>query len=110
MSNNVMTLSKTMQNDVPGASAAMSTAMNQYKVSLDDPMKAAQTMTDYMNIMAAGTVEGSAEIREVAEALKQTGSVAKTFGVEFAETNSLIQLLDKSGKRVQKAVSLCVTR
>ena len=78
-----MTLSKTMQNDVPGASAAMSTAMNQYKVSLDDPMKAAQTMTDYMNIMAAGTVEGSAEIREVAEALKQTGSVAKTFGVEF---------------------------
>lgn len=110
MSNNVMTLSKTMSNDVPGASAAMSTAMNQYKVSLDDPMKAAQTMTDYMNIMAAGTVEGSAEIKEVAEALKQTGSVAKTFGVEFAETNSLIQLLDKSGKRVLKAVSLCVTR
>ncbi|WP_370788800.1 phage tail tape measure protein [Bacteroides nordii] len=99
MSNNVMTLSKTMQNDVPGASAAMSTAMNQYKVSLDDPMKAAQTMTDYMNIMAAGTVEGSAEIKEVAEALKQTGSVAKTFGVEFAETNSAIQLLDKSGKK-----------
>lgn len=99
MSNNVMTLSKTMQNDVPGASAAMSTAMNQYKVSLDDPMKAAQTMTDYMNIMAAGTVEGSSEIKEVAEALKQTGNVAKTFGVEFAETNSAIQLLDKSGKK-----------
>lgn len=99
MSNNVMTLSKTMQNDVPGASAAMSTAMNQYMVSLDDPMKAAQTMTEYMNIMAAGTVEGSAEIKEVAEALKQTGSVAKTFGVEFAETNSAIQLLDKSGKK-----------
>ena len=99
MSNNVMTLSKTMQNDVPGASAAMSTAMNQYKVSLDDPMKAAQTMTDYMNIMAAGTVEGSAEIKEVAEALKHTGSGAKTFGVEFAETNAIIQLLDKSGKK-----------
>ena len=99
MSNNVMTLSKTMQNDVPGASAAMSTAMNQYQVSLDDPMKAAQTMTEYMNIMAAGTVEGSAEIKEVAEALKQTGSVAKTFGVDFAETNSAIQLLDKAGKK-----------
>lgn len=99
MSNNVMTLSKTMQNDVPGASAAMSTAMNQYKVSLDDPMEAAQTMTEYMNIMAAGTVEGSAEIKEVAEALKQTGNVAKTFGVQFAETNSAIQLLDKSGKK-----------
>ncbi len=99
MSNNVMTLSKTMQNDVPGASAAMSTAMNQYQVSLDDPMKAARTMTEYMNIMAAGTVEGSAEIKEVAEALKQTGSVAKTFGVDFAETNSAIQLLDKAGKK-----------
>lgn len=99
MSNNVMTLSKTMQNDVPGASAAMSTAMNQFKVSLDDPMKAAKTMTEYMNIMAAGTVEGSAEIKEVAEALKQTGNVAKTFGVGFAETNSAIQLLDKVGKK-----------
>ena len=99
MSNNVMTLSKTMSNDVPGASIAMSTAMNQFKVSLDDPMRAAQIMTDYMNIMVACSVEGSAEVREVAEALKQTGSVAKTFGVSFAETNSAIQLLDKNGKK-----------
>lgn len=98
MSNNVMTLSKTMQNDVPGATAAMTTAMNQYKVSMDDPIAAAKTMTEYMNIMAAGAQAGSSEVTTVAAALEQTGNVAKTFGVQFAETNAAIQLLDKSGK------------
>lgn len=98
MSNNVMTLSKTMKNDVPGATAAMATAMNQYQVSMDDPIAAAKTMTEYMNIMAAGAQEGSSEVTTVAAALEQTGSVAKTFGVQFAETNAAIQLLDKSGK------------
>lgn len=99
MSNNVMTLSKTMQNDVPGATVAMTTAMNQYKVSMDDPIAAAKTMTEYMNIMAAGAQEGSSEVTTVAAALEQTGSVAKTSGVQFAETNAAIQLLDKSGKK-----------
>lgn len=99
MSNNVMTLSKTMSNDVPGATVAMTTAMNQYQVSMDDPIAAAKTMTEYMNIMAAGAQEGSSEVTTVAAALEQTGSVAKTFGVRFAETNAAIQLLDKSGKK-----------
>lgn len=99
MSNNVMTLSKTMSNDVPGATAAMTTAMNQYQVSMDDPIAAAKTMTEYMNIMAAGAQEGSSEVTTVAAALEQTGNVAKTFGVRFAETNAAIQLLDKSGKK-----------
>lgn len=99
MSNNVMTLSKTMSNDVPGATVAMTTAMNQYQVSMDDPIAAAKTMTEYMNIMAAGAQEGSSEVTTVAAALEQTGSVAKTFGVQFAEANAAIQLLDKSGKK-----------
>lgn len=98
MSDNVMTLSKTMKGDVAGATNAMTTAMNQFQVSMADPIQAAKTMTEYMNIMAAGTVEGSAEVTKVAEALEQAGLTAKTFGVTFAETNASIQLLDKAGK------------
>lgn len=99
MSNNVMTLSKTMKGDVAGATDAMTTAMNQFQVSMADPAQAAKTMTEYMNIMAAGSVEGSAEVTKVAAALEQAGLTAKTFGVTFAETNASIQLLDKAGKK-----------
>lgn len=99
MSDNVMTLSKTMKGDVAGATDAMTTAMNQFQVSMADPAQAAKTMTEYMNIMAAGTVEGSAEVTKVAAALEQAGLTAKTFGVTFAETNASIQLLDKAGKK-----------
>lgn len=99
MSNNVMTLSKTMKGDVAGATDAMTTAMNQFKVSMADPAQAAKTMTEYMNIMAAGAVEGSSEVTKVAAALEQAGLTAKTFGVTFAETNASIQLLDKAGKK-----------
>lgn len=99
MSDNVMTLSKTMKGDVAGATDAMTTAMNQFQVSMADPTQAAKTMTEYMNIMAAGAVEGSAEVTKVAAALEQAGLTAKTFGVTFAETNASIQLLDKAGKK-----------
>lgn len=99
MSDNVMTLSKTMKGDVAGATDAMTTAMNQFQVSMADPAQAAKTMTEYMNIMAAGSVEGSAEVTKVAAALEQAGLTAKTFGVTFAETNASIQLLDKAGKK-----------
>lgn len=99
MSDNVMTLSKTMKGDVAGATDAMTTAMNQFGISMDDPAKAAQTMTEYMNIMAAGNVEGSASVTQVAAALEKVGLAAHTFGVSFAEVNSAIQVLDKAGKK-----------
>lgn len=98
MSDNVMTLSKTMKGDVAGATAAMTSAMNQFEISMDDPANAAQTMTEYMNIMAAGTVEGSASITRVAAALDIAGATAKNAGVSFAEMNASIQLLDKFGR------------
>lgn len=99
MSDNVMTLSKTMKGDVAGATEAMTTAMNQFGISMDDPAKAAQTMTEYMNIMAAGNVEGSASVTQIAAALEKVGLSAHTFGVSFAEVNSAIQVLDKAGKK-----------
>lgn len=98
MSENVLTLSKTMRGDVPGATSAMTAALNQFQVMMDDPIQAAKTMTEYMNIMAAGAVEGSAVVPKVAAALEIVGFQAKSAGISFAETNAAIQMLDKLGK------------
>jgi TP901 family phage tail tape measure protein len=99
MSNNAFVLSKTMGGDVAGAVDVLTTAMNQFQVSTDDPIEAAKTMTDMMNIMAAGAREGSAEIPSLKSALEQTGMMAKMANVSFAETNSALQVLDKAGKK-----------
>lgn len=98
MSENVLTLSKTMRNDVPGAASAMTAALNQFQIDMSNPIEAAKTMTEYMNIMAAGAVEGSATIPRVADALEIVGFQAQFAGVSFAETNAAIQMLDKIGK------------
>lgn len=98
MADNVMTMSKTMRGDVSGATGAMTAAMNQFQVSMSEPTKAAKIMTDYMNIMAAGAVEGSASVTKVADALTIVGFTAHDAGISFAETNSAIQMLDKLGK------------
>ena len=52
MGNNVNVLSKTMGGDTVAATEVLTTAMNQYSVSLDDPMQASKAMAEMMNIMA----------------------------------------------------------
>lgn len=98
MATNALTLSKTMGNDLAGATDVLTTAMNQFQISTEDPIKAANTMTGMMNIMAAGAAEGSAEMMQIKEALEQTGMMAKMANVSFVETNAAIQVLDKLGK------------
>ena len=99
MGNNVNILSKTMGGDTVAATEVLTTAMNQYGVNLDDPIKASKTMADMMNVMAAGAKEGSAELPQIKQALEQVGMVAKTTGVSFVATNAAIQMLDKAGKK-----------
>ncbi|MDB0602640.1 phage tail tape measure protein [Tenacibaculum maritimum] len=99
MGDNVNILSKTMGGDTVAATNVLTTAMNQFNVSLDDPIAASKIMGDMMNVMAAGAKEGSAELPEVQAALKQGGMAAKDANISFVETNAAIQLLDKSGKK-----------
>jgi len=99
MGDSVSTLSKTMGGDSVAAANVLTTAMNQFQVSLDDPTSASKTMADMMNIMAAAAKEGSAELPDIAMALENSGMAAKMAGVSFAETNAAIQVLDKAGKR-----------
>ena len=99
MGRNVAILSKTMGGDTTAAAEVLTTAMNQYGVSLEDPMEASRQMADMMNIMAAAGREGSAELPTIKVALEQCGMAAKAAGVSFAETNAAIQVLDKAGKK-----------
>lgn len=99
MGNSVSTLSKTMGGDTVAATEVLTTAMNQYQVSLADPIRASADMASMMNIMAASAKEGSAELPQIKSALEQAGLAAKTSNVSFAETNAAIQVLDKSGKK-----------
>lgn len=99
MGRNVAILSKTMGGDTTAAAEVLTTAMNQYGVSFEDPMEASRQMADMMNIMAAAGREGSAELPTIKVALEQCGMAAKAAGVSFAETNAAIQVLDKTGKK-----------
>ena len=53
MGDNIAILSKTMGGDATAAAEVLTTAMNQYGVSLADPMEAARRMAGMMNVMAA---------------------------------------------------------
>lgn len=99
MGDNVNILSKTMGGDTVAATNVLTTAMNQFDVSLDDPIAASRIMGDMMNVMAAGAKEGSAELPEIQQALKQSGMAAKDANISFVETNAAIQVLDKAGKK-----------
>uniref|UniRef100_A0AA94EX00 Phage tail tape measure protein n=1 Tax=Flavobacterium columnare TaxID=996 RepID=A0AA94EX00_9FLAO len=99
MGDNVNTLSKSMGGNTVAATNVLTTAMNQFGVSTENPIAAAKIMGDMMNVMAAGAQAGSAELPQIQSALEQVGMVAKTTGLSFVETNAQIQLLDKSGKK-----------
>lgn len=99
MTRNAAILSKQLKGDTAGATEILTTAMNQYGISLDDPIAASKTMAEMMNIMSAAAKEGSAELPQIKMALQQSGMVAKTANVSFAELNAGIQVLDKAGKK-----------
>lgn len=99
MGDNVAVLSKTMEGNATAATEVLTTAMNQYGVSLENPLEASRKMAEMMNVMAAAGKEGSAELPTIKQALEQCGMASKAAGVSFEETNSAIQILDKAGKK-----------
>ena len=98
----IQTTSKLMKGDGVAAAQVLTTAMNQYGVSLEDPTAASETMARMMNTMAAAGQAGSAELPAISAALQQCGMAAKAAGVSFEETNAAIQMLDKAGKKASE--------
>ena len=99
MGESIQITSKLMNNDGVAAAEVLTTAMNQYGVSLDNPMEASRKMAEMMNVLAAAGQEGSAELPQIKAALQQCGMAAKAANVAFEETNAAIQVLDKAGKK-----------
>ena len=99
MDDAIQTTSKLMGNDGTAAAEVLTTAMNQYGVSLADPMEASRKMAEMMNVMAAAGQVGSAELPAIKAALEQCGMASKAANVSFEETNAAIQVLDKAGKK-----------
>ncbi|WP_312395724.1 phage tail tape measure protein [Chryseobacterium sp.] len=97
MGRNVSVLSKTMKNDVTGATDALTNSLIQFKVDLSDPMKAAEEMDRMMNVMVASARAGSVEVPEISKALSEAGGVAKMSNLTFEETNALLQGMAKGG-------------
>lgn len=98
----IHTTSKLMGGDGVAAAEVLTTAMNQYGVSLEDPMAASGEMARMMNVMAAAGQAGSAELPAISAALSQCGMAAKAANVSFEETNAAIQVLDKAGKKASE--------
>lgn len=98
----IQTTSKLMSGDGVAAAQVLTTAMNQYGVSMEDPMAASEEMARMMNVMAAAGQAGSAELPAISAALQQCGMAAKAANVSFEETNAAIQVLDKAGKKASE--------
>ena len=98
----IQTTSKLMGGDGVAAAQVLTTAMNQYGVSLEDPTAASEEMARMMNVMAAAGQVGSAELPAISAALQQCGMAAKAANVSFEETNAAIQVLDKAGKKASE--------
>lgn len=73
----IQTTSKLMGGDRVAAAQVLTTAMNQYGVSLEDPTAASAEMARMMNVMAAAGQAGSAELPAISAALQQCGMAAK---------------------------------
>ncbi len=99
MGRSAAVLSKQMSGDVTAATEVLTTALNQYGVSMDDPIQASKTMATMMDIMSNAAQQGSAELPQIKSALEASGMMAKTANVSFAELNASIQVLDQAGKK-----------
>lgn len=99
MGRNVAILSKSMNNDALGAVEVLTTAMNQYGVSIEDPLAATEAMSEMMNAMQAGAIAGSSELTELQAGIAASGAMARAAGLTFTELNAALQVLDKGSKK-----------
>ena len=79
-------LAKAGKLDLADSATSVAESLNQFGAKADQARR-------FINVMAAGAKEGSAEIKEVGVSLKNSGTVAKSAGLSFEETNAVLQSL-----------------
>ncbi|MCU0337663.1 MAG: phage tail tape measure protein, partial [Sediminibacterium sp.] len=81
-----ITLAQAAKIDLAPAVDLLAGSLNQFG-------RPAQDSAKFINIIAAGAKEGSAEIADMATALKNSGTVAAASKVSFEQTNAVLQSL-----------------
>ncbi|GAB3961272.1 hypothetical protein GCM10028805_60270 [Spirosoma harenae] len=81
-----ITLSQAGKIDLAQATEVTAESLNQFGESADQANR-------FINVIAAGAKEGSAEIADMGAALKNSGTVAAAQGVTFEQTNAVLQSL-----------------
>ena len=77
-------LAKASGMDLTEAAKATAQSLNQFGVGADQANR-------FVNVLAAGAKEGSAEIEDMAMSLKASGTVAASAGLSFEQTNAVLQ-------------------
>lgn len=90
-------LAKAAKIELQPAGEAVTEVLNQYG-------KGAEYASKLVNILASGSVAGSSEIRDTADAIKAFGTVAATAGVQIDESVALIELGSKFDKGAEAGV------
>lgn len=85
-----VTLSKASGDSVEESTRALANVMNQFSLGADQAQRT-------MNILAAGSLVGSAGINDVSESMKNFGSVAAGANISVEESVALIEVLGKFG-------------
>ena len=91
---NVNVLSKTDSAlGAAGAVDALTGAMLQFGVDVNNSNEVAKESTRFINVLAASAAVGSASVSDVAAAVAVVGGTAKNANVSFEETNAALQVL-----------------
>lgn len=90
---NVNTLSKTDSAlGAAGAVDALSGAMLQFGVNVNDTKEVARESSRFINVLAASAGVGSASVSDVAAAVANVGGTAKNANISFEELNAALQV------------------
>ena len=84
----VITLSKASGDDLETSALSLTGVMNQFSLGADQANRT-------MNALAAGSVVGSANITNVAESMKNFGTVAAGANLSVEQSNALVEVLGK---------------
>ena len=91
-----MRLSEAGGIDLETAVNALTTALNQFNAPASEAAK-------YVNVIAAGSKYGAANIQEQADAILRSGTAAHMAGLEFESLDAAIEVLGYTGQKGEKA-------
>lgn len=86
----VVLLSTASGQDIENTARAVGNALNQWGAGADQASR-------FVNVLAAGSRNGSAEVDDLAISLKYAGPVAAQLGLSIEETVAMLELLAKAG-------------